>query len=139
MPACHFVARSGKEPALNLNTARIFVRDIARARKFYTDKLGLALKAEGTHHGYCVFDAGNAELVVEAVGFDAPAQEQVLVGRFTGLSFLVADVHLQHRALSAKGVVFTGAPEVQFWGGTLATLRDPDGNQLQIVQRPAGR
>ena len=139
MPACHVLARSGKEPALNLNTARIFVRDIARARKFYADKLGLALKAEGTHHGYCVFDAGNAELVVEAVGFDAPAQEQALVGRFTGLSFLVADVHLQHRALSAKGVVFTGAPEVQFWGGTLATLRDPDGNQLQIVQRPAGR
>ena len=138
MPACHVLARSGKEPALNLNTARIFVRDIARARKFYADKLGLALKAEGTHHGYCVFDAGNAELVVEVVSFDAPAEEQALVGRFTGLSFLVDDVHQQHRALSAKGVVFTGAPEVQFWGGMLATLRDPDGNQLQIVQRPAG-
>ena len=139
MAACHFVARSGKEPALNLNTARIFVRDIARARTFYADKLGLALKAEGTHHGYCVFDAGNAELVIEVVGFDAPAEEQALVGRFTGLSFLVADVHQQHQALSAQGVVFTGAPQVQYWGGTLATLRDPDGNQLQIVQRPAGR
>ena len=138
MPACHFVARSGKEPALNLNTARIFVRDIARARTFYADKLGLALKDEGTHHGYCVFDAGNVELVIEVVSFDAPAQEQALVGRFTGLSFLVADVHRQHQVLSARGVVFTGVPEVQFWGCTLATLRDPDGNELQIVQRPAG-
>ena len=138
MPARPFVPWSGKEPALNLNTARIFVRDIARARTFYADKLGLALKAEGTHHGYCVFDAGNAELVIEAVGFDAPAEEQALVGRFTGLSFLVADVHRQHQVLSARGVVFTGVPEVQFWGGTLATLSDPDGNQLQIVQRPAG-
>jgi catechol 2,3-dioxygenase-like lactoylglutathione lyase family enzyme len=109
---------------MNLNTARIFVRDITRAREFYAQQLGLKLNAADLARGYCVFNAGNCELVVEAVAPDAPADEQALVGRFTGLSFLVT-----------RGVVFTGAPQRQFWGGTLATLRDPDGNELQIVQR----
>lgn len=123
---------------MNLNTARIFVRDIHRARAFYGQVLGLALRADGSVQGYCVFDAGNCELVVEAVAADAPAEEQALVGRFTGLSFRVPDVHAAHVDLVRKGVVFSGPPERQFWGGVLATLRDPEGNELQIVQRPAG-
>lgn len=122
---------------MNLNTARVFVRDIARARHFYAECLGLKLHAENLAQGYCVFNAGNCELVVEAVDAQAPAQEQALVGRFTGLSFLVPSVHVAHQDLSARGVVFSGVPERQFWGGTLATFLDPDGNQFQIVHRGA--
>lgn len=122
---------------MNLNTARIFVRDIAKAKTFYSTSLGLLIKADGVAHGYCVFDAGNSELVVESVAPDAPQEEQALVGRFTGLSFQVPDVHEKYRELLARGVEFSGQPEKQFWGGTLATLRDLDGNEIQIVQRLA--
>jgi catechol 2,3-dioxygenase-like lactoylglutathione lyase family enzyme len=125
------------EPPLNLNTARVFVRDIVSAREFYGKKLGLKATAESLAQGYVVFNAGNCELVVESVAPDAPQDDQALVGRFTGLSFLVKSVHVAHQDLVAKGVVFTGPPERQHWGGTLATLRDPDGNELQIVQRGA--
>jgi catechol 2,3-dioxygenase-like lactoylglutathione lyase family enzyme len=125
------------EAPLNLNTARVFVRDIAQAREFYANKLGLKVQAESLAHGYCVFSAGNCELVVEAVTADAPGDEQALVGRFTGLSFLVPSVHVAHQDLVAKGVVFTGPPERQFWGGTLATFRDPEGNEFQVVHRDA--
>ncbi|MDO9355028.1 MAG: VOC family protein [Solirubrobacteraceae bacterium] len=121
---------------MNLTTARIFVRDLEQARRFYADTLGLKLVAAGMEHGYCVFDAGGLQLVVESVPDDAPEDEQVLVGRFTGLSFSVADVAQAHRSLLAAGVAFTGEPERQAWGGTLATLRDPAGNQLQIVLPP---
>lgn len=124
---------------MNLNTARIFVRDMARAREFYGQKLGLRITAENLAAGYCVFDAGNCELVVESVAADAPAEEQALVGRFTGLSFRVPSIHVAHQDLIARGVIFTSAPELQHWGGTLATLRDPDGNEMQIVQRPTAR
>lgn len=120
---------------MNLNTARVFVRDIARARRFYADGLGLKVHAEDLSHGYCVFNAGNCELVVEAVDAQAPPEDQALVGRFTGLSFLVPSVHVAHQDMVQRGVVFTGAPERQFWGGTLATFRDPDGNEFQIVHR----
>jgi uncharacterized glyoxalase superfamily protein PhnB len=72
--------------------------------------------------------------VVEVVADDAPEEDRVLVGRFTGLSFTVQDIGEKHRHLVALGVPFTGAPEKQFWGGILATLQDPSGNELQIVQ-----
>lgn len=121
---------------MNLNTARIFVRNLAEARDFYASTLGLALQADGLDHGYCVFNAGASTLVVEAVDADAPEEEQVLVGRFTGLSFEVPNAQAMYEALSSRGVVFTGLPEKQFWGGTLATLRDPAGNEIQICQQP---
>ena len=121
---------------MELNTARVFVNDIDIARHFYSSKLGLPLKADGGQHGYCVFKAGNTELVIEVVADDAPEEDRVLVGRFTGLSFNVKDIIEKHRQLVALGVTFTGAPERQFWGGILATLRDPSGNELQIVQLP---
>ena len=122
---------------MELNTVRVFVKDISAAKQFYSEKLGLALKADGNQYGYCVFNSGSTELVIETVGDDAPEEEQALVGRFTGLSFTVADVEAKHRELVLLGVVFTGEPEKQFWGGTIATLRDTAGNELQIVQQPA--
>ncbi|MCA0177281.1 MAG: VOC family protein [Proteobacteria bacterium] len=122
---------------MNLNTARIFVRDIAQAKRFYTQTLGLKPIASSAEHGYCVFTTGGVQLVVEAVSADAPQEEQELVGRFTGLSFTVADIQQTYRSLSAAGVAFTGAPERQAWGGILATLRDPAGNELQVVQPAA--
>ena len=122
---------------MELNTARIFVRDIDHAKHFYNGKLGLPIKADGSKYGYCVFKAGSTELVVEAVAEDAPEEDKVLVGRFTGLSFTVQDAEAKHRELAARGVPFTGLPEMQLWGGILATLQDPSGNELQIVQQPA--
>ncbi len=76
------------------------------------------------------------DLVVETVAGDAPEEDRVLVGRFTGLSFTVPDVAAKHRELAARGVPFSGPPESQQWGGRLATLGDPSGNELQIVQPP---
>ena len=121
---------------MELNTARVFVKDIESAKQFYSEKLGLVIKADGSQYGYCVFKAGSTDLVVEAVANDAPEEDRVLVGRFTGLSFTVQDAEVKHRELAALGVLFTGLPEKQFWGGILATLRDPSGNELQIVQQP---
>jgi len=123
---------------MQLRTARIFVRDLPGASRFYEEVLGLPLKAEGSEQGFCVFDAGAMSLVVERVDADAPVEDQVLAGRFTGLSFDVADIQSKFRELSALGVAFSGLPERQEWGGILATLRDPAGNELQLVQQPAG-
>lgn len=121
---------------MELNTARVFVRDIQAAKQFYEHQLGLPLKVDGSQYGYCVFKSGNTELVLESVAEDAPEEEKTFVGRFTGLSFTVTDAVAKHRQLQAKGVAFTGQPEKQFWGGILATLQDPSGNELQIVQQP---
>jgi catechol 2,3-dioxygenase-like lactoylglutathione lyase family enzyme len=122
---------------MNLNTVRIYVRDIERAKVFYANALGLKLKVDGAARGHCIFDAGNCELLIEAVPTDASPQAQALVGRVTGLSFQVPNVHMAYNEFKAKGVEFIVPPRLQFWGGTAATLRDPEGNELQLVHRPA--
>lgn len=121
---------------MRLAAVRVFVRDLVSAQVFYQQTLGFKLKHGDAGAGYCVFDAGSADLVLESVASEAPQEEQALVGRFTGLSFVAADIRARHAALSAAGVSFSGAPEQQPWGGWLATLVDPAGNQLQLVQYP---
>ncbi len=121
---------------MKLSTLRIFVTDLVAAQNFYEDLLGLPRVAGGAEFGYCVFEPGAVQLVVEVVMQDAPPEDRALVGRFTGASFAVDDVRATHARLAALGVVFTGLPEAQEWGGVLATLRDPAENELQIVQMP---
>jgi len=122
---------------MRLAALRIFVRDITAARAFYGTQLGLRLQHDGAADGYCVFDLQGVDLVIEAVPDEAPADERALVGRFSGVSFAVDDLAAAYARLRAAGVRFTGVPERQDWGGVLATLADPDGNQLQLVQYPA--
>lgn len=115
---------------------RLFVHDLAAARQFYAQQLGLPLRAENIAQGWLTFDLGGLQLVVERVDPDAPEDEQVLAGRFTGLSLAVDDIQAAHAQLRSAGVHFTEAPERQAWGGWLATFEDPAGNALQIVQHP---
>ncbi len=118
---------------------RLFVRDLEGASTFFAAVLGLRRTAGDASQGYLVFDGGGGlSVVVESVPIDAPPHEQALVGRFSGVSFEVADMAAEHARLCAAGVPFDGPPEMQPWGGVLATLRDPAGNRLQLVQYPGG-
>jgi uncharacterized glyoxalase superfamily protein PhnB len=122
---------------LKLAAARIFVKNLEEATEFYEQTLALRVGARAPEVGYVVFETGTCDLIVEQVPPDAPEDEQVLVGRFTGLSFNVKDIESLCQSLSNRGVEFNGKPERQQWGGTLATLKDPAGNQLQLVQYPS--
>ena len=51
----------------------------------------------------------------------------------------VSDIQRLHRELTAKGVPFLRPPEQEHWGGWVATLSDPDGNTLQLIQQPPER
>lgn len=133
-PDGNLIAFKQADDAPRASAIRLFVRDLAPARAFYADTLGLRSTAQG--EGWFVCRSAGIDLVVEAVPADAPQDEQVLVGRFTGLSLAVRDLAAEHARLVAAGVVFTGEPEPQAWGGSLATLCDPAGNQLQLVQHP---
>ncbi len=120
-----------------LAAVRLFVRHLNEAITFYKANFDWPLTAGGASAGYCVFDVGNISLVIEPVAMDADEEDQSYVGRFTGISFRVEDIAVAYERMRANGVLFSGVPEKQFWGGTLATLLDPAGNSLQIVQYPA--
>ncbi|MDP3084454.1 MAG: VOC family protein [Rubrivivax sp.] len=124
---------------MKLAAIRLFVDDLGNAQAFYTDTLGLQRVASDPAHGFAAFKSAGIDLIVETVATDATADDRALVGRFAGVSFAVDDIQTEAARLKAAGVVFTGAPELQFWGGWLATFADPAGNQLQLVQYAAGR
>lgn len=120
------------EPLL-LRAARIVVDDLDAARRFYGEVLGLPLRAESSG-AWCVFDAG-VDLVIERA--DAgDAEAQALVGRFSGLSFGTVNIAGRVAACRARGAHVIEDPQQQPWGGWLATLADPAGNRIQLVQYP---
>jgi len=121
---------------MRLAAVRIFVTDLARSTQWYQHVLGSEPAAGGAALGYVVFDIG-ADLVLETVEDDSDIAAEVLIGRFTGLSFAVHDIRATLLDLAATLNVI-GEPELQSWGGTLATIADPDANQLQLVEYPSG-
>jgi predicted enzyme related to lactoylglutathione lyase len=121
--------------AIHLAAVRIFVTDLTRSASWYETVVGTAPSAGAPHTGFVVFDVG-PHLVLETVDSDSEIPASELIGRFTGLSFAVTEVEATVEALTEHGVSVAGPPERQSWGGTLATLDDPDGNQIQLVQYP---
>jgi predicted enzyme related to lactoylglutathione lyase len=117
---------------MKLSAARVNVTDIAAAKRFYGETLGLKQAWDwGQAVGY---DVGGVTLIVETHDDDDPEHRE-LVGRFTGLSFEADDIEARYRDLKAKAVPFLGAPEKMPWGGWLAHFCDPSQNILTLVQR----
>ncbi len=120
---------------MRVAAARIFVAQLNEAVAFYGALLGPPTSV-GPGEAFAVFDGKPSDIIVEAVADDAPPEDRALVGRFTGISFAVDDLDRVHRELTVAGLTFTGSPELQPWGGRLATIADPSGNEIQLVQYP---
>jgi catechol 2,3-dioxygenase-like lactoylglutathione lyase family enzyme len=112
---------------MKLTYARLFVDDLAAARTFYRDTLGLneLWNWNDVAYGY---DVG-VTLIIERTDGHHPEE----VGRFVGLSLEVDDIDAEHQRLLAAGVRFTYPPTKQQWGGTLAHFKDSSGNVLTLV------
>lgn len=113
-----------------IGAVRIFVRDIARARHFYADLLGLPDQVDG--EDFSAFRLAGTDIVIEV----ATGPQEDLVGRFTGISFATSNIEAVLDDLRAARVPVTGAPEKQVWGGVLAHIADPDGNEITLVEYP---
>lgn len=114
---------------------RIFVDDATAAQLFYCHTLGFTLQAGSPELGYLVFNLEGLRLIVETADRQEE-EERDLIGRIVGLSFKVRNIQDAYRELQGRGVHFTGHPEKQFWGGTLAHFRDSAGNVLSLVEHP---
>jgi catechol 2,3-dioxygenase-like lactoylglutathione lyase family enzyme len=108
--------------------------DIDRARRFYSETLGLALVDESP--AACVFDANGTMLRVTPVEGMTPAP-------FTVVGWAVADIGGMVQQLTAGGVVFQRfdgmeQDELGVWkapsGDLIAWFTDPSGNTLSLTQ-----
>ncbi len=114
--------------------AFIPARNLAYARRFYEDVLGLHFVSDD---GFALVMSANGTMVrIVHVGEFTPAL-------FTILGWQVADIHHEIAALNSKGLSFVRYPNMKqsddcVWtapgGAQVAWFRDPDGNVLSITQ-----
>jgi catechol 2,3-dioxygenase-like lactoylglutathione lyase family enzyme len=105
-------------------------QDITRAKRFYTELLGLAIESEGEHD--IEFRAGQMTLDI----FDPSSIGQSFAPSPAGMALRVPDVAAARAELEAKGVEFDG--ETLDTGVCHMTwFRDPDGNALMLHRRYA--
>ena len=63
-----------------------------------------------------------------------PSFDTVLLGRFLGFSLEVKDMDHFYQKSIELGIIFTGPPEEQVWGGIMTHVIDCSGNTFSVVQ-----
>ena len=116
--------------SVSMKNIVIFVTDLAKAKAFYVDLLGLPL-------------AGQSEMLMEffpgastTMGIALALQDEArsLVGRHTGITLTVERIEELCATLTAAGARFVEPLESSPWG-KMAVVADSDGNQLALVNR----
>ena len=111
----------------------LWTDNLERMVGFYRDALRLPLHSVHDDEGFAAFQLGE-------VRFNVGRHREVSGRSRDPLRIMphlgVDDIHAEHRRLAALGVEFIRPPEQEHWGGWIATLRDPDGNTLQLLQLP---
>jgi len=117
---------------LSIGYVNVFVSDIANAVAFFHDTLGLTANVSDEAFGYASFQAGPISFGI------AQTEDAALLGRHTGVGFVVQDIDATYHKLNAAGVEFEMPPTKQPWGGVLALFKDPDGNVYYLDPGHAG-
>lgn len=103
-------------------------QDIARAKRFYSEVLGLELETEGESD--MELRAGQVTLDI----FDPSSIGQPFAPSPAGLALRVGDVDAARAELEGKGVVFDGET-IETGVCKQAWFKDPDGNALMLHRR----
>ena len=103
-------------------------QDIPRAKRFYSDTLGLAIETEGESD--MEFGCGQVTLDI----FDPSSVGQAFAPSPAGLALRVPDVAAARAELEAKGVEFDGET-IETSVCKQAWFKDPDGNALMLHRR----
>jgi predicted enzyme related to lactoylglutathione lyase len=108
------------------------VADQERALRFYSEKLGLEIRldvpmGDGGRWLHVAPPGGRVLVALVAAGEGNP------VGVDTGITFSTDDAEADHASLAWGGV---DTDPLLRWPGTplMFSLRDPDGNQLKIME-----
>jgi len=129
--------------------AQVWVHDQDEALAFYTQKLGMEVRADvtlpelGGFRWLAVGPADQPEISIVLMAIPGPpvmdpeTAEQVrslMAKGFAGTVFLTTDdCQASYEELRARGVEFTEAPEERPYGID-SGFRDPSGNQFRLTQ-----
>jgi catechol 2,3-dioxygenase-like lactoylglutathione lyase family enzyme len=134
---------------IKLSHAQLWVHDQDEALAFYTEKLGMEVRADvtlpemGDFRWLTVGPPGQEDVSITLMAIpgepvmDAETADDVrnLMSKgFAGTVFLTTDdVHSSYEELKGRGVEFTEAPEERPYGID-SGFRDPSGNSFRLTQ-----
>jgi uncharacterized glyoxalase superfamily protein PhnB len=132
-----------------ISTAQLWVHDQDEALAFYTQKLGMEVRADvtlpemGDFRWLTVGPAGQPEVAIVLMAIPGPpvmdseTAEQVrelMAKGFAGTVFLTTDdCQASYEELRARGVEFSEQPEERPYGID-SGFRDPSGNSFRLTQ-----
>ena len=120
---------------LALNHVSLLVSDTARALDFYHGLLGLAIDASRPDLGFpgAFLDAGNAQLhLLELQLAGGRKAQEKHGGRDRHVALDVLDLDAVVAVLDREGIAYTLSRS----GRRALFCRDPDGNAVELVERP---
>ena len=136
----------------SISTAQLWVHDQDEALAFYTEKLGMEVRADvtmpemGNFRWLTVGPAGQPDIAIVLMAIPGPpvmdaetaGQVRELMSKgFAGTVFLTTeDCKAAYEELKGRGVEFVDTPEERPYGID-ASFRDPSGNHIRLTQ-PAG-
>ncbi len=115
-------------------------RDTAALADWYVRVLGGRVVFDNGQRPPAVFVELRGGLVVEiypAASSLAATSDNSLAG-WRHLALRVAAIEPSQRELESRGVSFTDSPKAAGGGGRVLFFKDPEGNLLHLVERPAG-
>jgi uncharacterized glyoxalase superfamily protein PhnB len=134
---------------IKLSSAQVWVHDQDEALQFYTQKLGMEVRADvtlpemGNFRWLAVGPANQPDFSIVLMAIPGPpimdgdTAEQVkslMAKGFTGTVFLTTeDVYADYEQLKSRGVEFSEAPEERPYGID-SGFHDPSGNSFRLTQ-----
>ncbi len=134
---------------IKIANAQLWVHDQDEALAFYTQKLGMEVRADvtlaemGNFRWLTVGPSGQPDFAIVLMAIPGPpvmdpeTAEQVrslMAKGFAGTVFLTTDdCHASYEELKARGVEFTEQPEDRPYGID-SGFRDPSGNSIRLTQ-----
>ena len=124
-----------------IGTVCIFVADQQRAKKFYTEILGMELRQDeelypGAKNRWVAVAPKGAQtdLILYLPDENWDHYKQV-VGKSQAVTLDVSDMAGLAKQLKAAGVKFITEPDAQQWG-TNCFIEDSEGNHILLVEQP---
>jgi uncharacterized glyoxalase superfamily protein PhnB len=134
---------------MRISTAQLWVHDQDEALAFYTEKLGMEVRADvtlpemGNFRWLTVSPPGQEDMAIVLMAIPGPPMmdedttrqvEELMAKGYSGTVFLITDdCQADYERLKARGVEFTEAPEERPYGID-SGFRDPSGNSLRLTE-----
>jgi len=134
---------------IRIASAQVWVHDQDEALAFYTQKLGMEVRADvtlpemGDFRWLAVSPVGQDDVSIVLMAIPAPPVmdeatatqvSELMAKGFAGTIFLATDdCHASYAELTGRGVEFVDQPQEQPYGID-ASFRDPSGNHIRLTQ-----